>query len=111
MPFITVGKENSGNIDLYYEDHGSGKPVVLIHGSRSSTSTRTQIRKGGSKCHLLLSGRKTPAILISTMRTTARVSRLSLSTDLDHQRQHVHKFAREDLNAIYYCREGKLRQY
>src|ERR1700681_759264 len=32
MPFITVGKENSGTIDLYYEDHGSGKPVVLIHG-------------------------------------------------------------------------------
>ena len=32
MPCITVGKENSGNIDLYYEDHGSGKPVVLIHG-------------------------------------------------------------------------------
>jgi non-heme chloroperoxidase len=32
MPFVTVGKENSGDIDLYYEDHGSGKPVVLIHG-------------------------------------------------------------------------------
>jgi non-heme chloroperoxidase len=32
MPYITVGKKNSGNIDLYYEDHGSGKPVVLIHG-------------------------------------------------------------------------------
>jgi len=32
MPYITVGKENSGNIDLYYEDHGSGKSVVLIHG-------------------------------------------------------------------------------
>lgn len=32
MPFLAVGKENSGNIDLYYEDHGSGKPVVLIHG-------------------------------------------------------------------------------
>ena len=32
MPYITVGKENSGNLDLYYEDHGSGKPVVLIHG-------------------------------------------------------------------------------
>jgi pimeloyl-ACP methyl ester carboxylesterase len=32
MPTVTVGKENSGNIDLYYEDHGSGKPVVLIHG-------------------------------------------------------------------------------
>ncbi|MEU4475104.1 alpha/beta hydrolase [Micromonospora sp. NPDC023888] len=32
MPFITVGTENSAPIDLYYEDHGSGKPVVLIHG-------------------------------------------------------------------------------
>ena len=32
MPYVTVGKENSGNIDLYYEDHGSGKPIVLIHG-------------------------------------------------------------------------------
>jgi len=32
MGFITVGKENSTNIDLYYEDLGSGKPVVLIHG-------------------------------------------------------------------------------
>ena len=32
MPFVTVGKENSGNIDLHYEDHGTGKPVVLIHG-------------------------------------------------------------------------------
>lgn len=32
MPYITVGRENSTNIDLYYEDHGSGKPVVLIHG-------------------------------------------------------------------------------
>ncbi|SCL27057.1 non-heme chloroperoxidase [Micromonospora nigra] len=32
MPFITVGTENSAPIDLYYEDHGSGRPVVLIHG-------------------------------------------------------------------------------
>jgi non-heme chloroperoxidase len=32
MSYITVGKENSTNIDLYYEDHGSGQPVVLIHG-------------------------------------------------------------------------------
>jgi len=32
MPYITVGKENSENVELYYEDHGSGKPVVLIHG-------------------------------------------------------------------------------
>ena len=32
MPYINVGTENSGTIDLYYEDHGSGQPVVLIHG-------------------------------------------------------------------------------
>ncbi|HEY3379881.1 MAG TPA: alpha/beta hydrolase, partial [Armatimonadota bacterium] len=32
MPFITVGQENSGDIDLFYEDHGTGQPVVLIHG-------------------------------------------------------------------------------
>ena len=32
MGMITVGKENSTSIDLYYEDHGAGTPVVLIHG-------------------------------------------------------------------------------
>ena len=32
MPFLTVGKANNANIDLYYEDRGTGKPVVLIHG-------------------------------------------------------------------------------
>jgi len=32
MSVITVGTENSTSIDLYYEDHGSGQPVVLIHG-------------------------------------------------------------------------------
>jgi non-heme chloroperoxidase len=32
MSYVTVGKENSTNINLYYEDHGSGSPIVLIHG-------------------------------------------------------------------------------
>jgi len=32
MSTIAVGQENSTSIDLYYEDHGSGSPVVLIHG-------------------------------------------------------------------------------
>ena len=32
MPHVTIGRENSGDIELYYEDHGAGKPVVLIHG-------------------------------------------------------------------------------
>jgi len=32
MSAIKVGQENSQPIELYYEDHGSGSPVVLIHG-------------------------------------------------------------------------------
>ncbi|MFD8478012.1 alpha/beta fold hydrolase [Kitasatospora sp. NPDC059673] len=32
MPYITVGQENTTSIDVYYEDHGTGQPVVLIHG-------------------------------------------------------------------------------
>jgi peroxiredoxin len=32
MAFITVGTENSTDIELYFEDHGTGQPVVLIHG-------------------------------------------------------------------------------
>lgn len=32
MGYITVGKENSTTIELYYEDQGTGQPVVLIHG-------------------------------------------------------------------------------
>src|ERR1700691_6049389 len=39
MPYFTVGKENSANIDLYYDDHGSGKPVVLIHGYPLSSAS------------------------------------------------------------------------
>jgi pimeloyl-ACP methyl ester carboxylesterase len=32
MPFITVGTDDPGGAEVYYEDHGSGQPVVLIHG-------------------------------------------------------------------------------
>jgi non-heme chloroperoxidase len=32
MGFVKVGTENSTDIELYYEDHGTGQPVVLIHG-------------------------------------------------------------------------------
>lgn len=32
MTTVTVGHENSTPIELYYEDHGNGDPVVLIHG-------------------------------------------------------------------------------
>src|SRR3981081_4182920 len=32
MGKITVGRQNSEEIEIYYEDHGTGTPVVLIHG-------------------------------------------------------------------------------
>jgi pimeloyl-ACP methyl ester carboxylesterase len=43
MPYLTVGRD-AGNIDIYYEDHGVGDPVVLIHGfPLSSRSWEKQI--------------------------------------------------------------------
>jgi len=36
VPYVTIGKENSANIKLHYEGHGSGTPVVLIHGYQLS---------------------------------------------------------------------------
>jgi non-heme chloroperoxidase len=32
MPRIQVGTENNAPIEIHYEDHGSGKPIVMIHG-------------------------------------------------------------------------------
>jgi non-heme chloroperoxidase len=32
MPKVAVGRENSADIEIHYEDHGAGQPVVLIHG-------------------------------------------------------------------------------
>ena len=44
MSYIEVGKENSTSIHLHYEDHGSGQPVILIHGyPLSSASWEKQV--------------------------------------------------------------------
>jgi non-heme chloroperoxidase len=44
MSYVDVGKENSTAIHLYYEDHGSGHPVILIHGyPLSSASWEKQV--------------------------------------------------------------------
>jgi non-heme chloroperoxidase len=39
MPYVTVGTENSAAIEIYYEDHGAGQPVVLIHGYPMESSS------------------------------------------------------------------------
>lgn len=45
MPTVTVGRENSARVSVYYEDLGSGQPVVLIHGfPLSGRSWKKQIR-------------------------------------------------------------------
>jgi pimeloyl-ACP methyl ester carboxylesterase len=55
MPYIRIDKENSGDIELYYEDHGSGDPVVLIHGyPLSGASWEKQATQSGSVALLAL---------------------------------------------------------
>jgi len=39
MSYVDVGKENSTSIHLYYEDHGTGHPIILIHGYPLSSSS------------------------------------------------------------------------
>jgi non-heme chloroperoxidase len=53
MPFVKVGTENSADIEIYYEDHGAGQPVVLIHGyplsGRAWTSSGGRCRGPGRR--------------------------------------------------------------
>jgi pimeloyl-ACP methyl ester carboxylesterase len=32
MPYVQVGTENRADIEIHYNDHGSWKPIILIHG-------------------------------------------------------------------------------
>src|SRR6266852_7981237 len=54
MPSVKVGVENGTDIEIYYEDHGSGHPVVLIHGyplnGRSWERQQRELLAAGYRC-------------------------------------------------------------
>ena len=54
MPRIIVGTENGSPIEIHYEDHGSGQPVVLIHGyplnGNSWERQEHALRAAGYRC-------------------------------------------------------------
>jgi non-heme chloroperoxidase len=50
MPRIAVGTENDAPIEIYYEDHGSSQPVVLIHGYPLNGSSTTTPRASTGRC-------------------------------------------------------------
>ncbi|GIH23291.1 hypothetical protein Aph01nite_16010 [Acrocarpospora phusangensis] len=57
MPRITLGMENNAPIEIHYEDHGSGKPIVMVHGyPLDGNSWERQER-------VLLAGARLPALL------------------------------------------------
>jgi non-heme chloroperoxidase len=75
MGTVTVGRENSTPIDLYYEDHGSGAPVVLLHGwPVDSRSWEAQLQT------LLEAGRR---VILYDRRGFGRSSRPTEGYDFD----------------------------
>src|SRR5262245_4924693 len=54
MPSIKVGTENSADIELHYNDHGKGKPIVLVHGypldGNSWERQERALRANGYRC-------------------------------------------------------------
>src|SRR6266478_2377344 len=81
--YITVGQENSTPIDLYYEDHGSGTPVVLIHGwPLSGASWEKQVAA------LLATGRR---VITYDRRGFGQSSKPSTGYDYDTFAEDLHK--------------------
>ena len=84
MSSISVGQENSTPIDLYYEDHGSGTPVVLIHGwPLSGASWEKQVTA------LLAAGHR---VITYDRRGFGRSSQPSTGYDYDTFAEDLHKF-------------------
>jgi non-heme chloroperoxidase len=81
--YITVGQENSTPIDLYYEDHGAGTPVVLIHGwPLSGASWEKQVAA------LLATGRR---VITYDRRGFGQSSKPATGYDYDTFAEDLHK--------------------
>ena len=83
MSTVTVGQENSAPIEIYYEDHGSGKPVVLVHGwPLSGASWEKQVTD------LLRAGHR---VITYDRRGFGQSSRPSTGYDYDTFTEDLHK--------------------
>jgi pimeloyl-ACP methyl ester carboxylesterase len=85
--YVTVGQENSTPIDLYYEDHGAGKPVVLIAGfAQNGASWEKQTRA------LLAAGHR---VITYDRRGFGRSSQPATGYDYDTFAEDLHKLITE----------------
>jgi len=93
MPYVTVGQENSAAIRLYYEDHGSGPPVVLVHGyALNGHSWEKQ------EAALLAAGHR---VITYDRRGFGASSRPSIGYDFDTLAEDLHVLlSRLDLHAV-----------
>jgi len=69
MPYVTVGKENPGIIELYYEDHGSGQPSMAAPSSSSLAtivSLDSTLRDAVTKPQFLVSAPDSVAVQLKS---------------------------------------------
>ena len=93
MSRFVVGQENATPVEIYYEDHGTGSPVVLIHGwPLSGASWEKQISA------LLAAGHR---VITYDRRGFGQSSRPSLGYDYDTLSEDLHKLVtRLDLRDV-----------
>ena len=108
MGTITVGQENSTPIELYYEDHGSGDPVVLLAGwPLDSRSWEPQVHA------LLAAGHR---VIVYDRRGFGRSSRPTEGYDFDVLADDLHQLlAKLDLREVtligFSLGTGELARY
>src|SRR3954462_3885822 len=76
MPFITVGKENSSDIQIYYKDWGTGQPIVFSHGWPLSADDWDT--------HMLFFLSKGYRVIAHDRRGHGRSSQTADGNDMDH---------------------------